>query len=231
MLTEILQTEYGRMICAANDINQTNALRKTGKACDFEEIELLKTFINKKNFVFVDVGANLGMYTLGLAKIITENFGTVYSFEPQRILYYMLCGSIVLNDYENIFCYNKAVGDTNGEIDIPNFDYTKPLNFGSIEFTNTQKEKLSQNRAESKEKVEIITLDGFLKLNRLDFIKIDVEGMEINVLNGAKQLISKYKPIMFVEHLKNDRKRLTEAINDLGYKKIKTVGANFLCEC
>src|SRR5215472_8442470 len=74
----------------------------------------------------IDVGANVGTHALAFARAV-GSLGAVHAFEPQRIIFNMLCGSIALNSH----CYNMAVGDRQGSIEIPQFDYSKPLSFGS----------------------------------------------------------------------------------------------------
>ena len=91
---------------------------------------------------------------------------------------------------------------------IPDIDYAKENNFGGIEL-----DQFSHGR-----KVPKVKLDDFLELDGLDFMKIDVEGMEQGVIEGATSLIERFKPILYVE---NDRVEKSEAllacIKDLGY--------------
>ena len=203
------------------DINQTNALLKTGRAIDHEEIAMLNQLLRQlfpEGRVFVDVGANFGTYTLGLAQTVGPQ-GKIYSFEAQRILSYMLSGSIALNGLTNVFCHNYAVGKKRAKLEIPQFDYNRPLNFGSIEFGGEQREILEQQRrhsAENAEYVDVVTLDSF-EFPRVDIIKIDVEGMEADVLAGAAETLRRCRPILFVEHAKSDYRSLTQMIADFGY--------------
>ena len=215
-----LPTIYGPMLVNRFDINQTNALLKTGRAIDHEEIAMLGQLqqLFPEGRVFVDVGANFGTYTLGLARGVGLQ-GKVYSFEAQRILSYMLAGTIALNGLTNVYCHNLAVGKERSKLEIPQFDYNRPLNFGSIEFGGQQREVLEQQRqysAENAEYVDMVTLDSF-ELPRVDIMKIDVEGMEADVLQGAAETLRRCRPILFVEHAKSDYPSLTQLIADFGY--------------
>ena len=230
---ERVQTHYGELIILSQDTNQANAFRDTKKAFDWEEVDLLNNIIKDiDNPVFFDVGSNLGAFTFGLAKAIKEKNGLVYSFEPQRIVYNCLVGSVALNGYDHIYAHHAAIGNSQGLIEAPQFNYAEKCSFGSIEFGEKQKERLHQARQENskKEYVEIFPLDYFAnKIDKLDLLKIDVEGMEESVLEGAKQIVAKYKPILFVEFFKSDKVKLRKMIEELGYDDISEVGVNFLC--
>ena len=212
------------MLVNRHDINQTNALLKTGRAVDHEEIELLAKILRlaPPHPVAVDIGANFGTYTLRLAAVAGPG-GRIHAFEAQRIISYMLAGSIALNGLTNVICHNVALGDREGEVELPQFDYSRPMNFGSIEFGPEQTEKLHQTRGhdpERREFVPLMRLDRF-RLPRLDLIKIDAEGMELQVLDGAAETLARCRPVVYVEFLKSDpdalRARL-EALDCQVYK-------------
>jgi FkbM family methyltransferase len=193
------------------DINQTNALLKTGRAVDHEEIELLAHILSlaPPNPVVVDVGANMGTYALRLAAIAGPG-GRVHAFEPQRVICNMLAGSVALNGLTNVICHNVALGDREGEVALPQFDYSQPLNFGSVEFGPEQTEKLHQARGHDpaqEEFVPLMPLDRW-GLQRLDLIKIDAEGMEVQILDGAAETLARCRPVIYVEFLKSDQKAL-----------------------
>ena len=170
-----LPTAYGQMIVNRNDINQSNALFKTGRAIDHDEIMLLSQILGSlgTELTVVDIGANFGTYSLGLASAVGSK-GRVHAFEPQRIIFNMLAGSVALNSLTNVYCYNQAVGSTIGSIEIPQFDYFQPLNFGSVEFGQAQREPLSQRRQYDgvSDRVPLTTIDHFA-FDRVDLIKID----------------------------------------------------------
>jgi len=216
----ILPTEYGNMIVNRNDINQTNTLLKTKRAVDHEKISFaIKVCENSpNNSIALDIGANFGTYSLALAKTLGNKNGKVYSFEAQRIIYYMLCGSVSLNSIENCMVLNTCVGNSNEAIDIPNFDYSQQLNFGSIEFgTSHQSEQLSQQRRQAVEKISQIKIDD-LHLSNLVYAKVDVEGMELDVLNGAIETIRTNLPIFQIEILKSSVTTITNFMSHFGYK-------------
>ena len=214
----VVPTLYGQMIVNRNDINQTGALLKTGRAIDHDEIATLCDLLRQcpPDPVAADIGANFGTYALAFAPLA----GRVHAFEAQRILFNMLCGSVALNAFTNVFCHHLAVGDRDGMIDIPQYDYFKPLNFGSVEFGERQIETLEQPRGhdlQEREQVPLVPLDRF-GWERLDLLKIDVEGMEFEALRGAEATIRRCKPILYVEYIKVDAARLGDYLQSLGYR-------------
>ena len=232
---EKVQTDYGELLILSKDTYQSNAFRDTKKAYDWQEVDLLNSILKDiKEPVFFDVGANLGAFTLGVAKTVKANQGCIYAFEPQRAVFNCLTGSIALNGYDNIYAHHAAIGlSQDNFIEVPQFDYSQTCSFGSVEFGEQQKEKLHQQRQQTskKEYVQLLSLDSFInKVNKLDLLKIDVEGMEESVLDSAKQIIAKYKPILFVEFFKSNKEKLLNTIKELGYTEIQEIGVNFLCK-
>src|ERR1700728_65305 len=96
--TVLVPTAYGQMLVNRYDVNQTNALFKTGFAVDHAEIALLTQVLQLlgSDLTVVDVGANFGTYTLALARCVGAR-GKVHAFEPQRTIFHMLAGSVALN--------------------------------------------------------------------------------------------------------------------------------------
>jgi FkbM family methyltransferase len=183
--------------------------RSIQKYGEFSELEV-KLFeqVCKKDFVVVEVGANIGTHTMALSQMVGLG-GRVYAFEPQRIVFQTLCANMALNSITNVETFQMALSCENGSILIPDLAYDKEGNFGGIEI-----QKFRHGRAVPK-----VKLDDFLKLNRLDFLKIDVEGMEKDVLDGAQKSIKKLKPIMYIENDRKEKsKALIQKIRDLGYK-------------
>jgi len=169
------------------------------------EIDLFQQFI-KPGQVVLDVGANIGTHTVWLAQAVGPT-GMVLAFEPQRIVYQTLCANLALNSTTNVHCFLAAVGKAAGQIVSPPLDYSQANNFGG----------LGLGGYSHGETVPLLTIDS-LRLPTCHFLKIDVEGMEQDVLEGAVQPIAALAPVLYVE---NDRKEksasLVRFIDSLGY--------------
>jgi FkbM family methyltransferase len=229
--TIIVPTAYGQMLVNRHDINQTNALFKTGVAVDHAEIVLLTQVLQLlgTDLTVIDVGANFGTYTLGLARWVGAK-GKVHAFEPQRAIFHMLAGSVALNSLTHVFCHHLALGESEGRLEIPQFDYAQPLNFGSVEFTANQTEPLHQTRGHDPQNVEYVsltTIDRFA-FERVHLMKIDAEGMELSVLKGAAETLRRCRPVLYLEYLKSDKAALHSFVTALDYL-IYENGINFLC--
>ena len=122
-----------------------------------------------------------------------------------------------------------AVGSKCGSIQIPEPNYLIPSSFGSFELKEkNNNEFIGQSINYKKTKsVQLISIDS-LELNRLDFIKIDVEGMEEEVLEGAIEIIKKNHPIMMIEIIKSSRDNIEKFLEANGYKHFE-MGLNLLC--
>lgn len=179
--------------------------------------------------VAIDCGANIGAHTIEWAQFM-HGWGSVIAIEAQERIYYALAGNITLNNCFNARAIWAAAGATTGEIGVPVPNYLAPASFGSLEIRKTEKtEFIGQDidyDSSNLQSTKMVALDD-LGLSRLDFIKIDIEGMEIEALQGAAQLIEKFKPQMMIEKIKSNE---SELINFLTKKKynILSFGINIL---
>lgn len=196
---------FGKMIFNKNDIFIGRSLQLYGEY-SFFETELFAQLIKSGNTV-VDIGANIGTHTLFFAKHVGPA-GTVCAFEPQRCVFQTLCGNMAINDVFNVFCYPTAISRETTTLFVPSVDYSKPGNFGGV-FLNTNNEH--KEGFKNSERVLAVPLDS-LGLTQCHFIKIDVEGMEKEVLLGSKNTIKKHRPIIYLE---NDRMEHSEELINL----------------
>lgn len=200
----IVETRYGRMLVNKNDIYIGRSLIEYGDF-SFGEVQLFQQFV-PSNGVVVEAGANIGAHTLFFAKHLTA--GAVYAIEAQRLAFQTLCGNIALNSVSNAICYWAAVGSTNGTMIVPVVDYSKPNNFGG----------LNLHGHSSGDRVPVLLIDE-LQLLRCDLIKADVEGMEEEVLRGATKTIDRFRPVLYLESDREDkRSTLFELIRAMGYR-------------
>ena len=160
----------------------------------------------RPGMVALEIGGNIGAHTVPLARLI-GNGGALLAFEPQAVLMHILAANLALNDLQNVRIYQVGIGHEPGVLHLPLIDYAYPNNFGAFQLGGT-----------GAQTVEIRTIDSY-NLTRCDFIKIDVEGMEVEAISGAIETIRKFRPIMYVENDRQDKSpTLLSLINSLGYR-------------
>jgi len=168
-------------------------------------IEWCKQFCSKDK-VFLDIGAHSGTYTISLSAYCKE----VYSFEPQKMTYYSLCGGIALSGKQNVTCLNIGLGS-------PEQVGKQTLKIVSNDGGGSSIHSTSGILKE--ETIEVKTLDE-LNIRNIGFIKIDVEENELYVLKGALKTLEKsnYPTILFESNHENNN--LFDYIKEIGYKGI-----------
>ena len=166
--------------------------------CDFfdvSEINVLKRLNNFYKLHLIDCGSNFGFYSFFVASLSEEN--EVMSIEASSDTLGEFKKNLSINDFKNIKFLNKAVSDIDNK---------------KIQFNESEKDwesSLVINKFDTKKEkseVETITIDRILEGKNLDkkllVLKIDVEGADFNVLEGAKTTIKKYKPFIIIEFSK-----------------------------
>ena len=156
----------------------------------------------------IEVGANIGALTLALADIVGVE-GRVIAFEPQPENFSLLYKNIVANSFEGIVSvYDVAVGsEPKYSAAIPALAEIFNNNYGGVELGSGARY------------ASVTTLDLMIYNGNPSFIKIDVEGMEADVLRGATETIKKYRPVLYVENDRADKsEELLRLIASLDYK-------------
>ncbi|HEF5151448.1 FkbM family methyltransferase [Burkholderia multivorans] len=193
---------YGTMLFNTNDEFVGRSLALYGEWSEPEPF-LFAQMIREGDTV-VEAGANLGSHTVMLSRAVGES-GTVFAFEPQRHTFQLLCGNLALNERLNVRAYQYAIGDAEGVVEFPLVDPRAPNNFGASSLLHPAP------RAES---VPLRTIDS-LRLTRLDFVKADVEGFEMNVIRGARETLRALRPIVYVEYLSHYAGDMSKAMLDV----------------
>ena len=174
--------------------------------------------------VAIDCGANIGVYTVHWARHM-HGWGSVIAIEAQERVFYALAGNIALNNCFNARAIWAAVGAHDGTMRIPTPDHLAPASFGSLELRPREApEDIGQPidyRDEALCDVQALTLDALIT-TRVDLIKVDVEGMELDVLYGASRLLAEQHPILVVEAFKGDRAELVRFLEQQGYRLRET---------
>lgn len=152
-----------------------------------EENPLIYESINDGDIV-IDVGTNIGHVLMKMAKVNPS--GRIFGFEPHPINFQKAVNNLSLNSFKNVEINNIAVSDELGEL---SFFNERSRNMGGVSLNKSYK---------GPGRISAITLDKFLHENNIeevDFIKIDVEGFEFKVIKGARMIIEKCHPKLFIE--------------------------------
>ncbi len=169
-----------------------------------------------------DVGANFGCWTLPLVK----HAEFVWAFEPQKCCADLITRSLTASGIHNARVVNAAVGASLGIVAVPQLDIDADANFGGISLIGEN----DQQTNAPKSPVQMAALDDYDYAGRVSFIKIDVEGGELDVLKGARRIIARDRPIMMMEmdHKDTDLAALEEFLIDADYA-FDRCGPNYLC--
>jgi hypothetical protein len=220
-----VDTIYGKWIVSRNAQYHSETMIKTGVPIHPELAELMISIIDTlpDNCIIVDVGSNAGIFSIPFAYAVKDRGGVVYSFEVQKQLFQALCGTAVLNDLDNLNPFNHGLSDDHQTLKIPKVNYSESWDYGILSLVDQ-----ANIDKQHHDNIDVSPLDSF-ELERLDFIKIDIEGMEIQALNGARQTIEAHRPWAFIEYWNTDNTILKNWFKDMDYKLYRVGGADVLC--
>ena len=197
--------DYGLLVNQRSFVEGVRLYRKwrKGFTCSIPEMEFLRQIVRNGDTVF-DVGANVGEFSFFLSTIVAE--GLIHCFEPQRKPFSVLQG--VCYNLENTHPHKMGFSSSSGEttlfIPIVN-GHVSPAEASLDPHLNSfagpeRRPKASESIAET---VQMTTLDGFIErgaLHRLDFVKVDVEGHELEVLKGGSRIcLQELRPLFLIE--------------------------------
>ena len=237
----LASSDHGTMIVNRLDYRMVDAERGYGvgfqilqtAAFDVAEVKLMVDLLalRRKHFgdgvVAIDCGANIGVHTIEWAKAMT-GWGSVLAIEAQERIYYALAGNIAINNCFNAVAVHGAVSSESGILQIPNPNHAVSSSFGSLELRQRSGNEFIGQPIDYQNTVNVrkLTLDEF-SLPRVDLIKLDIEGMELEAIEGASRTIAASRPIMPVEKAKIDAAQLRRALETRGYEVIEA-GINVL---
>lgn len=194
-----------------------------GKKSEEETIRVFEKWISKNDYV-LEIGGHIGYFSTFYAHLVGNN-GKVVVFEPSADnLKYLYKNIDLLGDNLSkiVSVVQKGAGDVSGELDF----YIDPISGQNNSFVKdfdgfkTTREKSAETTINVKvQKVPVITLDSFYEKETTfpDFVKIDVEGFEWNVIEGFKKTIEKVKPMLMIE-IQSDANKIVSYFKSIGYK-------------
>lgn len=182
---EITDSRVGEFLIYKNDAIISKAIRLFGEYCH-AEVDVMKHYLNQ-NSMYVDIGTNIGYHLVGVHKEVGCD---VIGFEPNPK--HFALATYNSKQYAKIKLVNAAASDHKFSFKMKDFDPGNNGNYGDIH-------KDDNGQIE----VQAIPLDD-LTLEACTLIKIDVEGHELEALNGCKKTISKYRPVVMYEAMEWD---------------------------
>ncbi|MBM3532430.1 MAG: FkbM family methyltransferase [Alphaproteobacteria bacterium] len=209
----LFSCRHGVLFTLRSDVFSGRAIEVYGEFSEIEAAFLMSLLW--PGATALDIGANLGTLTIPLARAVGER-GRVLAFEPQTFLYRILRANVAVNNLAGIVSpYHLAVGEAASRIDAPIFDYAAVNNFGGFDislkaFSNQPIRPLPWDT------VPQVAVDD-LGLPACDLIKINVEGMEADVVAGAARTIARFRPMLYLEAHGPIPRLLTE-LQSLGYR-------------
>ena len=209
-INRLVHARHGWFLANRYDFYLGSALIRYGEFSEAEH-EFLASLLGPGDFV-IEVGSNIGAHTIGLAKIVGAS-GQIFAIEPQPAIFRSLCANLALNSLFNVQPFACGCGshrDTMTVVTAIDYSAATAHNSGGVSLSQTG----------DGIPVSVMPLDELVgDIPSLRLIKIDVEGMEREVLLGANGIIEKHRPLLYVE---NDRleksKALIELIMAAGYR-------------
>lgn len=190
--------------------------------------KIFEKYVNN-NSVVIEGGCHIGLHSVKLSKLCKQ----LYCFEPLDTSFELLSKNLKENKCNNVKTFNKALSNNNYKI---KFNWITSNNPGGSGLDNNPMGNIMPTS--TNKETECITIDN-LKLNKLDFIKLDIEGYEPLALEGALNTIKKYKPIIVLEcwadHSGNasleHTKTLYKDFIELGYSIEQISHSDYLLKC
>lgn len=171
---------------------------------------------------FVDIGANIGIYTCVLANHVGST-GSVIAFEPMPENLTQLYENIALNRFSNIEVQELALSNSSGSLDLYLPSDHQQGSSGCTQVWNP-------GGWVSVGTTPVTTLDLVFQKERLDFIKIDTEGHELKILEGAKSTIERFRPFLLCEISEENRNLVLDLFKSWNYAIFSVTSDGFLSE-
>lgn len=172
------------------------------------EEQLTRVFKLGKGMTFLDVGAHIGRYTLRAGMMVGKE-GKIIAVEPNRDNFDVLVRNIALNRLTNCIPLNLAAYSSDTELDL-------------FHGPSSAEHSIKEDFGKGSQKVKSRALDNVLEeigVKKVDMVKIDVEGAELEVLRGMEKTLTRDGPALIIEVVAKDEGEIIEYLNHLGYKE------------
>lgn len=224
--TELVSSRNGLILTHKND-NEISRRLKNNLVWNASVLNIIDSVFDsqsiseRQNSAMIDCGANIGTISVYMAK----KCRTVYAFEPSYKNFLHLCANVWINKTFNVISVNKVLSDKSGEtMRFQDLTYDHPMNNGDIRF--------HENKGENE--VSSCAIDDCGIKERVSFIKVDCQGMDLIVLKGAKRTIEKDQSVVVFEYedrySKEKLDKYEEFFKDLNYSFDYIGDRDFLCK-
>jgi FkbM family methyltransferase len=196
---QLVKARHGWFLANPQDFYLGKALLTYGEYGEIEWQTLALLMRDGKDAI--EIGANMGTHTVSMARKLAGMGRRLLAAEPQPVIFQNLCANVALNALFNVFAENAACSDTGGWLTFNAPDYRRQNNFGGISM---------RDDGQGNHRVRAVRLDDIVPDDfDVGLIKIDVEGFEQKVLEGATQTIARHRPFLYLE---NDRTDLSKPL-------------------
>jgi FkbM family methyltransferase len=198
----LVHGRHGPFLVNRHDKFVGQALIDYGEYAENESEMLIKLIA--PGSIVIEAGANIGSHTIALARAA----GAVIAIEPQPSLFHLLCANVAMNVPDRAHPIMAGCGKTAGDMAMPAVNYGVSGNFGAVSLST-----------EGAIPTRIIPIDELGFNGRLGLIKIDVEGMEAEVVLGAQNAIRQHRPFLYIENDRVEKSpHLIGTVKALGYE-------------
>ncbi|RQS23604.1 MULTISPECIES: FkbM family methyltransferase [unclassified Burkholderia] len=218
----VIDSIHGPFVIDRHSTRQADALLETGRPHNQGELDTIMQVIDQlpDGALAVDGGANAGLVCVPIAQRLRDRGGHVHAFEPRRTLFHALGGTVALNQLDNLHLLNMGLASRNGTMTVPDVDGGHPA--GAEPAARVDAHAADGTPAPT------VRLDS-LGLPRLDFLKLDIDGMEVDALHGARLLIETHLPWCWIACRNADDARVIDTFAGLDYTFYRFDGPNLLC--
>ncbi len=171
----------------------------------------------KKGDIVLDIGAHIGYYTILFSELVGPE-GKVYSFEPHPKNFQLLKKTVEINNLTNVEIFQNIVSDKN-----------KPVDFYISKLDSIGNRMFDSNEAESKIEIDSISIDEFLKNkhDKINFIKMDIQGAEVLAIDGMKETLRNNKHLKIIQEWWPDAIQKYDRTPDSHLNFLEKLGFNF----
>ena len=196
---KLVNARHGQFLVNPLDTYIGKAIDVYGEYCEIEWLLLEQVLFNGKDAV--EVGANIGTHTVAIANKLAKMGRRLLAIEPQPVVFQNMCANVALNGLLNVLTENCACSGKSGKLAFQAPDYRHENNSGGVSMSD---------EGEGNQTIRAIPLDDLIPPDfDVGLIKIDVEGFEQKVLEGATKTLARFRPTIYVE---NDRLEMSKGL-------------------